>query len=86
MKPSGKIKTYTVHQRQKNGDIYVLELTMRYDPERKNSVILGTKLVPDCKDSKKEEKYENWIKRHLQTCSFDYEKSLKKPEHEISGV
>ena len=44
-KPSGKIKTYTVHQTQKNGDIYVLERTMRYDPEKKNNVILGTKLI-----------------------------------------
>lgn len=44
-KPSGKIKTSTVKQKQKNGDIYVLERTTIYDPEKKYNRVLGTRLI-----------------------------------------
>ena len=44
-KPSGEIKTKIIHQTQKNGDIYVLERKIRYDPEVKYNRILSTKLI-----------------------------------------
>lgn len=44
-KPSGKTKTLTIHQTQKNGDIYVLERQVLYDPEKKYNKILGSKLI-----------------------------------------
>lgn len=44
-KPSGEIKTSTIHQTQKNGDIYVLERRIIYDPEKKYNRVLSTKLI-----------------------------------------
>lgn len=44
-KPSGEIKTSTIHQTQKNGDIYVLERKIQYDPEKKYNRVLSTKLI-----------------------------------------
>lgn len=44
-KPSGKIKTSTVKQLQKNGDIYILERKTVYDPEKKYTKVLSTKLM-----------------------------------------
>ena len=34
-KHSGEIVTRTIRQRQKNGDIYVIERKTQYDPEKK---------------------------------------------------
>lgn len=44
-KPSGIIKTSIVRQKQKNGDIYLLERKTIYDPEKKYNRVLSTKLV-----------------------------------------
>lgn len=44
-KPSGEIKTSTIRQTQKNGDIYLLERQTIYDPEKKYNRILSTKLI-----------------------------------------
>lgn len=44
-KASGEIKTRTVHQTQKNGDIYVIERQTQYDPVKKYNVVLSSHLV-----------------------------------------
>jgi len=44
-KPSGEIKTRTVHSPQDNGDIYILERKTIYDVEKKYNKVLSTKLV-----------------------------------------
>lgn len=44
-KASGEIKTRTVHQTQKNGDIYVLERQTQYDPVKKYNVVLSSRIV-----------------------------------------
>jgi len=44
-KPSGKIKTATIKNPQKNGDIYILERQTLYDPVKKYNKVLSTKLV-----------------------------------------
>jgi len=44
-KPSGEIKTRTIHNTQKNGDIYVLERKTVYDQEKKQNRVLSTKLI-----------------------------------------
>ena len=44
-KPSGEVKTALVRQTQKNGDIYVYERRTIYDPEAKNTKVLGKKLI-----------------------------------------
>ena len=44
-KPSGEIKTKTIRQVQKNGDIYILERKTLYDPEVKYNRVLSTKLI-----------------------------------------
>ena len=44
-KPSGEIKTRIVRNPQKNGDIYVYERQMIYDPTKKQTVILKSKLL-----------------------------------------
>jgi transposase len=44
-KPSGEIKTRIVNNRQKNGDIYVLERKTIYDADIKNNKVLSTKLL-----------------------------------------
>jgi transposase len=44
-KPSNEVKTKTVNNTQKNGDIYVLEREIIYDPDTKNNRVLSTKLV-----------------------------------------
>ena len=44
-KPSGEIKTIVVRQKQKNGDIYVFERQIKYDPEKKYNVILSSKIL-----------------------------------------
>lgn len=44
-KPLGEIKTLTVRQKQKNGDVYVIERKTRYDPSKKYNVVLSSKIV-----------------------------------------
>lgn len=44
-KPSGEIKAVTIHQKQKNGDIYVIERKTRYDPDKKYNVVLSSKVI-----------------------------------------
>jgi len=44
-KRSGEIKTVTVRQTQKNGDTYVHERQVIYDPGTKNNTILDSKLI-----------------------------------------
>jgi len=44
-KRSGEIKTITVRRTQKNGDIYVYERRVVYDPNTKNTTILSSKLI-----------------------------------------
>ena len=44
-RPSGEIKTKTIRQVQKNGDIYILERKTLYDPEVKYNRVLSTKLI-----------------------------------------
>ena len=44
-KPTGKVKVYRISQRQKNGDIYVLERRSIYSPEKKCNLSLGTHLI-----------------------------------------
>lgn len=44
-KPSGEIKTSIVKIPQKNGDIYILERKTIYDPEKKYTKVLSTKLT-----------------------------------------
>ena len=44
-KASGEVKTRTVHHTQKNGDIYVLERQTVYDPDKKQTRVLSTKLL-----------------------------------------
>ena len=40
-KSSCEIKTRTIHQPQKNGDIYVIERQTRYDPAKKYNVVIS---------------------------------------------
>jgi len=44
-KASGEIKTHIIHNTQKNGDIYVLERKIIYDPDKKQTKVLNTKLL-----------------------------------------
>jgi hypothetical protein len=44
-KPSGEVKTRTIKNTQKNGDIYVLERQTLYDTARKQTKVLSTRLV-----------------------------------------
>lgn len=44
-KASGEVKTRIVHNTQKNGDIYVLERQTVYDPYKKQTKVLNTKLL-----------------------------------------
>lgn len=44
-KPSGQIKTSVIKKPQKNGDVYILERKTIYDPEKKYTKVLSTKLV-----------------------------------------
>lgn len=44
-KPSGEIRTIRVRSRRKNGDIYVLERQIRYDPAKKQNVVLHSRLL-----------------------------------------
>jgi len=44
-KRSGEIKTVTVRQTQKNGDVYVHERQVVYNPDTKNNTILNSKLI-----------------------------------------
>lgn len=44
-KASGEVKTRTVHQTQKNGDIYVIERQTQYDPVKKYNVVLSSRIV-----------------------------------------
>lgn len=44
-KPSCEIKTSTVKLKQKNGDYYVVERKIRYNPDTKNNQILSSKLI-----------------------------------------
>ena len=44
-KPSGKIKTSTIRQTQKNGDIYLLERRTIYDQEKKYNRVLSSRLI-----------------------------------------
>jgi transposase len=42
---SGEVKTVTIRQAQKNGDVYVHERQVIYDPDTKNNSILNSKLI-----------------------------------------
>ena len=44
-KPSGQIKTSVIKKPQKNGDTYILERKTIYDPEKKYTRVLSTKLI-----------------------------------------
>ena len=44
-KASREIKTRTVRQPQKNGDIYVIERQTQYDPVKKYNVVLSSRIV-----------------------------------------
>lgn len=44
-KPSGQIKTSVIRKPQKNGDTYILERKTIYDPEKKYTRVLSTRLV-----------------------------------------
>lgn len=44
-KASREVKTRTIHQTQKNGDIYVIERQTRYDPVKKYNVVLSSRIV-----------------------------------------
>ena len=44
-KASCEVKTRTVRQPQKNGDIYVIERQTRYDPVKKYNVVLSSRIV-----------------------------------------
>ena len=44
-KPSGQIKTSVIKKPQKNGDTYILERRTIYDPEKKYTKVLSTKLI-----------------------------------------
>ena len=44
-KPSGEIKTITVRQKQKNGDIYVIERQIQYDSEKKYNRVIASRLM-----------------------------------------
>ena len=44
-KASGEVKTRTIHQTQKNGDIYVIERQTQYDPVKKYNVVLSSRIV-----------------------------------------
>ena len=45
VKPSGEVKTRIIRNTQKNGDIYVLERQIAYDPDKKQNRVLSTKLL-----------------------------------------
>ncbi len=44
-KASCEVKTRTVRQPQKNGDIYVIERQTLYDPVKKYNVVLSSRIV-----------------------------------------
>jgi len=44
-KASGEIKTSTIRNTQKNGDIYVYERQTVYDPEKKYNIVLDSRLL-----------------------------------------
>jgi transposase len=44
-KPSGEIKTSTIHKPQKNGDIYVIERKTLYNPVKKYNEVLSSELL-----------------------------------------
>ena len=44
-KHSEETVTRIIRQRQKNGDIYVIERQTRYDPEKKYNVVLSSKII-----------------------------------------
>lgn len=44
-KSSCEIKTRTIHQPQKNGDIYVIERQTRYDPAKKYNVVISSRII-----------------------------------------
>ena len=44
-KRSGEVKTVKIRQTQKNGDIYVYERQVIYDPDTKNNTIIKSKLI-----------------------------------------
>ena len=44
-KASCEIKTRTIKQPQKNGDIYVIERRTQYDPVKKYNVVLSSRII-----------------------------------------
>ena len=44
-KASCEIKTRTVKQPQKNGDVYVIERQTQYDPVKKYNVVLSSRII-----------------------------------------
>ena len=45
VKALGEIRTIRVQQKQKNGDIYVIERKIRYDLEKKYNVVQSSKVI-----------------------------------------
>ena len=44
-KPSGLIKTSVIKKTQKNGDIYIIERQIKYDPEAQYNKVIASKLI-----------------------------------------
>ncbi len=44
-KSSCEIKTRTIRQHQKNGDIYVIERQTQYDPAKKYNVVISSRII-----------------------------------------
>lgn len=44
-KPSGEIKTSIIKKPQKNGDTYIIERKTKYDPEKKYTKVISSKLI-----------------------------------------
>lgn len=42
---SGRIREKTIRKKQKNGDLYVYHMHVRYDPDKKSDVVLDSKLM-----------------------------------------
>lgn len=44
-KASGQEKAYIIRQKRPNGDVYLLERKVVYDPETRQNKVLGTQVV-----------------------------------------
>ena len=54
LKASEEVKTRIVQQKQKNGDIYVIERKTKYDPVKKFNVVLSSKILGKIPKGEKE--------------------------------